>query len=226
MSPAPVQPKIYHIVHVDRLASILADGCLWSDAVIAAQARPGSTIGMASIKHRRLHENYLASHPDLTVGGCVPFLPALDHAVFDPHGQPSGVGLSRRPATHRSSGGGSASHGRLGRSQRPPLGVHAFQRRIALLRGSMRSRSARRGRLGRRQGDPLEWRCGFSIREGREASRIPIGGALSVEFGRTYRSSFFRDDLPGGGQSACGRRTSPACGDATNMVLLSQEAPT
>lgn len=73
MSPVPVQPKIYHIVHVDRLASILADGCLWSDAVIAAQARPGSTIGMVSIKHRRLHENYLASHPDLTVGGCVPF---------------------------------------------------------------------------------------------------------------------------------------------------------
>lgn len=73
MSPVPDQPKIYHIVHVDRLASILADGCLWSDAVIAAQTRPGSTIGMSSIKHRRLHENTLASHPDLTVGGCVPF---------------------------------------------------------------------------------------------------------------------------------------------------------
>jgi hypothetical protein len=73
MTSVPVQPKIYHIVHVDRLASILADGCLWSDAVIAAQARPGSTIGMASIKHRRLYENTLASHPDLTVGGCVPF---------------------------------------------------------------------------------------------------------------------------------------------------------
>lgn len=25
----PAQPKIYHIVHVDRLPSIVADGCLW-----------------------------------------------------------------------------------------------------------------------------------------------------------------------------------------------------
>ena len=28
----PTEPKIYHIVHVDRLASIIADGYLWSDA--------------------------------------------------------------------------------------------------------------------------------------------------------------------------------------------------
>lgn len=27
----PAQPKIYHIVHVDRLPSIIADGCLWCD---------------------------------------------------------------------------------------------------------------------------------------------------------------------------------------------------
>ena len=28
----PTEPKIYHIVHVDRLASIISDGYLWSDA--------------------------------------------------------------------------------------------------------------------------------------------------------------------------------------------------
>ncbi len=27
----PAQPKLYHIVHVDRLRSIVADGHLWSD---------------------------------------------------------------------------------------------------------------------------------------------------------------------------------------------------
>jgi hypothetical protein len=32
--PVPAQPKIYHIVHVDRLPSIVADGFLWSDAVM------------------------------------------------------------------------------------------------------------------------------------------------------------------------------------------------
>ena len=34
MPPPPAQPKIYHILHVDRLASIVADGCLWSDAEV------------------------------------------------------------------------------------------------------------------------------------------------------------------------------------------------
>jgi ssDNA thymidine ADP-ribosyltransferase, DarT len=31
---APANPKIYHIVHVDRLPSIVAEGRLWSDAEI------------------------------------------------------------------------------------------------------------------------------------------------------------------------------------------------
>lgn len=71
--PVPTQPKIYHIVHVDRLSSILHDECLWCDAEIARRAPPGTTIGMNNIKHRRLHELTLASHPDLHVGDCVPF---------------------------------------------------------------------------------------------------------------------------------------------------------
>jgi len=33
--PLPTRPKIYHIVHVDNLASIVADGCLRSDSVMA-----------------------------------------------------------------------------------------------------------------------------------------------------------------------------------------------
>ena len=70
---APAQPKIYHIVHVDRLPSIVADGCLWCDAEIARRALVGTTIGMDRIKHRRLSENVLISHPALHVGDCVPF---------------------------------------------------------------------------------------------------------------------------------------------------------
>ncbi|WP_339648984.1 type II toxin-antitoxin system toxin DNA ADP-ribosyl transferase DarT [Halopseudomonas pelagia] len=69
----PAQPKIYHIVHVDRLASILADQMLWSDAQITARAPAGTTIGMSGIKQRRLTELTLTSHPDLYVGACVPF---------------------------------------------------------------------------------------------------------------------------------------------------------
>ena len=69
----PVTPKLYHIVHIDRLPSIIADGCLWCEAEIAKRCPPGTTIGMKSIKQRRLHELTLASHPDLHVGDCVPF---------------------------------------------------------------------------------------------------------------------------------------------------------
>jgi len=45
---------IYHIVHVDRLSSIIADGCLWCDAEILQRNPNGTTIGMGSIKQRRL----------------------------------------------------------------------------------------------------------------------------------------------------------------------------
>jgi hypothetical protein len=69
----PADPKIYHIVHVDRLLSIIADGWLWCDAEIVRRSPPGTTIGMNSIKERRLSELTLTSHHDLYVGDCVPF---------------------------------------------------------------------------------------------------------------------------------------------------------
>ncbi|WP_345785818.1 DUF4433 domain-containing protein [Gemmatimonas sp.] len=69
----PAQPKIYHICHVDRLPSIVSDESLWCDAEMVRRAPLGTVIGMNSIKHRRLNELSLTSHPDLRVGACVPF---------------------------------------------------------------------------------------------------------------------------------------------------------
>lgn len=69
----PAEPKIYHIVHVDRLASIVVDGCLWCDATVLRRSSSGTSIGMTRIKQRRLEQLTLASHPDLHVGDCVPF---------------------------------------------------------------------------------------------------------------------------------------------------------
>lgn len=69
----PAAPKIYHIVHVDRLPSIIAEGCLWCDAEVVRGSAPGTTIGMNIIKQRRLNELTLTSHPGLHVGDCVPF---------------------------------------------------------------------------------------------------------------------------------------------------------
>ena len=68
----PTEPKIYHIVHVDRLSSIIADGCLWSDSVMLNRQDTGTTIGISEIKERRRRLK-LNSYPDLPVGGCVPF---------------------------------------------------------------------------------------------------------------------------------------------------------
>ena len=70
--PPPAAPKIYHIVHVDRLESIVADGVLWSDAELQRGVRPGTTIGMSTIKQRRL-TNPVKCRPGLNVGDCVPF---------------------------------------------------------------------------------------------------------------------------------------------------------
>lgn len=60
----PAQPKIYHIVHVDRLPSIIADQYLWCDTEIVRRQPPGTTIGMNGIKQRRLSELRLSSHPE------------------------------------------------------------------------------------------------------------------------------------------------------------------
>jgi hypothetical protein len=72
MPEPPAQPKIYHIVHVDRLASIIADGCLWCDAVMVRRSGAGTTIGMNGIKQRRLSLP-IDCHPGDHVGDYVPF---------------------------------------------------------------------------------------------------------------------------------------------------------
>ncbi len=68
----PTEPKIYHIVHVDRLASIVADGYLWSDTEARNRGVTGTMIGIPDIKEGRL-SNQISSHPGLHVGDCVPF---------------------------------------------------------------------------------------------------------------------------------------------------------
>ena len=73
MPKPPASPKIYHILHVDRLPSVIADGRLLCDAEMAHRDGCGTTIGMDDIKLRRLNELMLDSHPGLYVGQCVPF---------------------------------------------------------------------------------------------------------------------------------------------------------
>lgn len=72
MQSPPESPKIYHILHVDRLPSVIQTGSLLCDAEIRRRGLCGTSIGMENIKERRLSRN-LETFPDLFVGGCVPF---------------------------------------------------------------------------------------------------------------------------------------------------------
>ena len=65
--------KIYHIVHIDKLQSIINSGGLLSDSEVIRQGLNGTNIGMNSIKQRRLNELTLSTYSDLFVGQCVPF---------------------------------------------------------------------------------------------------------------------------------------------------------
>ena len=68
--PNPI--KIYHIVHIDNLPSIIEDDCLFSDAEMCKRPQDGVVIGMNKIKDRRLVLPIM-SHRRLRVGECVPF---------------------------------------------------------------------------------------------------------------------------------------------------------
>lgn len=69
----PTQIKLYHIVHIDKLSSIIEHGGLLCDEYVIKNNLAGTTIGMSSIKKRRLEELKLNTYPDLYVGQCVPF---------------------------------------------------------------------------------------------------------------------------------------------------------
>lgn len=72
MYPVPASPKIYHILHLDRLASVLTAEGLSCDAEMQRRGGGGTMIGMSRIKQRRLTLP-VSCHPDSFVGDYVPF---------------------------------------------------------------------------------------------------------------------------------------------------------
>lgn len=71
MARDPKEVLIYHITHIDNLPSILKDGGLHSDAVMAA--RDPKLIGYTEIKKRRLNEIHVPCCGYRYVGDFVPF---------------------------------------------------------------------------------------------------------------------------------------------------------
>jgi hypothetical protein len=72
MTTPPSSIQIFHIVHHDKLPSIIKDGVLLSDARIRTRPITGSAIGMGDIKQRRLSQP-VSCHPGSYVGEFVPF---------------------------------------------------------------------------------------------------------------------------------------------------------
>ncbi len=72
MGPPPHRPKIYHITHVDNLPAIVAESHLVSDREMIRRGGPARTIGMSSIKRRRVEELWVDRHPGTKVGDYVP----------------------------------------------------------------------------------------------------------------------------------------------------------
>jgi hypothetical protein len=68
----PANPPIYHITHLRNLASILAAGCLWSDAQRLKRGFTPTNIGYQHIKQRRLHRAVPVAAGG-TLGEYVPF---------------------------------------------------------------------------------------------------------------------------------------------------------
>ena len=209
----PMQPKVYHIVHVDKLASIVADGWLWCDAETTRQNSPGTSIGMPHIKQRRLGLA-LKSHPDLHVGQCVPFYfcprsvmlhrisvrnsdltyrggqAPIVHLEADLRQTVAWAGANRRRWAFTTSNAGSFYFEGLRRSER--FGQGRLERGASLL-------------LGRRQRG--------------KAGGIPTGTLLPLGVGIPHRSVFQRNAGPssagaGGVQSSTERQS------RTKLVLL------
>lgn len=68
----PIHPKIYHILHHDRLSSVVQAGGLYCDTESTRCQLPGTDIGLPNIKERR-RRCPLRTKPSLHVGECVPF---------------------------------------------------------------------------------------------------------------------------------------------------------
>ena len=68
----PEHPKIYYIMHVNQLESIVRERCIWSHSEVVERKLAVTNIGIEHLKQRR-SELPLQSHDGLYVGMCVPF---------------------------------------------------------------------------------------------------------------------------------------------------------
>ena len=187
--PVPAQPKIYHIIHVDRLASIIADGSLWSDAVMVQRQGVGTTIGMSNIKARRLNELSLSCHPDLRVGHCTPFYfcprSVMLYLIYRRSEELAYKG-GQEPIVHLEADLHATIAWAQQNNQRwaftlSNAGTYYFEDRSDVAKLSNINWDAVQAR---------QW--GFAIRQRRQAGGIPDRALVSLALGGAHRSLFAR----------------------------------
>ena len=70
--PAPSNPKVYHITHLNNLPKIISSGRLYSDAAIVRQVGVHAKVGMGKLKAARF-ERPVTCHGGTFVSDYVPF---------------------------------------------------------------------------------------------------------------------------------------------------------
>ncbi len=198
--PAPAKPKIYHIVHVDRLAAIIADGGLWCDRDVVQCNRPGTPIGMADIKRRRLH-NPLNSRPGLHVGDCAPFYfcprSVMLYMIYMANHSRLTYRGGQNPIIHleadlRRTVAWAEIHNQRWAFTLSNAGAHYFG-------GSLRPGATGQDRLGRGPGD------GLARLQGRQAGGIPDRTAVPLGIGLAYRRAIAKNSSRCPGRPRKGR---------------------
>jgi hypothetical protein len=194
--PPPAQPKLYHILHVDRLSSVVADGCLWCDAVMIARDGSGTTIGMGSIKARRLALP-VHPHPGSSVGDYVPFYfcprSIMLYVIYRANHPELEYRGGQDPIVHLEADLGEVVE--MGEYRSTEMGVYVVQRRSRVCPVSSTTGSARRRELAGRGSSRLPFRRG----EGREAGGILGVRVLALELDPPNRRT-----LAAGCPTGCG----------------------
>ena len=197
--PAPAKPKIYHIVHVDRLPLIVSDGFIWSDAEVMKRGCAGTTIGMSRIKAHRLKELTLDCHPGLYVGSCAPFYfcprSVMLYLIHKRNEELAYKG-GQEPIVHLEADLYDVTD--VGAKEQPPMGLYSLQRRSILFRISLRCSPSLAGdQLGCDHGEP-----GERSLEGRQASRV-LGRAVLLLGALSSASASIRKASSGEHRTQC-----------------------
>ena len=205
MSKPPNNANICHIVHVNRLPSIIQAQKLWCPSEVVRRGVAGTSIGMNEIKRRRLNELTLSSYPDLRVGDCVPFYfcpRSVMLFVIDRANHPeSAYRGGQEPIVHLVAD----LHSVVQWAERlaPATRIHYFKCRLSVVRRLCRLGQAGQDRLECSQDEAVE------RLQGGETGGVPDGKVIAVGVDFANRCDVATDSPSESAEHSSGRNTTP-----------------